>query len=132
MLLIVNGERCEIDGVDDLAALVGHLGMTGQDPSVTWNDETLAPALWARTRLSDGDRLEIEGRPGVRPSTPAVVRARLIMFGSMVELGFMTWLNFSDLVQSSNAKWLGHGGIVLGMLGFVYGISVGFQGEKRK
>lgn len=44
----------------------------------------------------------------------------------------MTWLNFSGGLQGPLARWLGHGGIVLGMIGLVYGIELRFRTEKSE
>ena len=59
MQLTVNGETRAFQGVADVAALVAALGLDGRKVAVERNLEIVPKSLYGRTRLSDGDRIEI-------------------------------------------------------------------------
>jgi thiazole synthase/sulfur carrier protein len=59
MQLTVNGESRTFDGVADLAALVGALGLDTKKVAVERNLEIVPRSAYAQTALSDGDRIEI-------------------------------------------------------------------------
>lgn len=57
--LIVNGEDRAFDGVADVAALVRALGLDVRKVAVELNLEIVPRSTYARTNLTDGDRIEI-------------------------------------------------------------------------
>jgi thiamine biosynthesis protein ThiS len=57
--LIVNGEDRAFDGVADVAALVQALGLDVRKVAVELNLEIVPRSTYARTNLTDGDRIEI-------------------------------------------------------------------------
>ena len=57
--LIVNGEDRAFDGVADVAALVRVLGLDVRKVAVELNLEIVPRSTYARTNLTDGDRIEI-------------------------------------------------------------------------
>lgn len=57
--LIVNGEDRAFDGVADVAALVRALGLDVRKVAVELNLEIVPRSTYARTELTDGDRIEI-------------------------------------------------------------------------
>ena len=57
--LIVNGEDRAFDGVADVAALVKALGLDVRKVAVELNLEIVPRSTYARTHLTDGDRIEI-------------------------------------------------------------------------
>jgi thiamine biosynthesis protein ThiS len=57
--LIVNGEDRAFDGVADVAALVKALGLDVRKVAVELNLEIVPRSTYARTNLTDGDRIEI-------------------------------------------------------------------------
>ena len=59
LLLIVNGEDRAFDGVADVAALVRSLGLDVRKVAVELNLEIVPRSTYARTNLTDGDRIEI-------------------------------------------------------------------------
>ena len=59
MLLHINGEEKNLDGVPTLAALVERLGMKPDRLAIELNRDIVPRASWASTPLHDGDRLEI-------------------------------------------------------------------------
>ena len=59
MTLIINGERRDLPGLPNVAALVEHLGMKGDRVAVELNLEIAPRDRWSTTPLKDGDRLEI-------------------------------------------------------------------------
>ncbi|MFN9711377.1 MAG: sulfur carrier protein ThiS [Alphaproteobacteria bacterium] len=59
MQLIVNGEDRAFDGVADVAALVTSLGLDVRKVAVELNLEIVPRSTYARTNLTDGDRIEI-------------------------------------------------------------------------
>ncbi|MFN9849339.1 MAG: sulfur carrier protein ThiS [Alphaproteobacteria bacterium] len=59
MQLIVNGEDRAFDGVADVAALVTSLGLDVRKVAVELNLEIVPRSTYARTHLTDGDRIEI-------------------------------------------------------------------------
>ncbi|WP_397404801.1 sulfur carrier protein ThiS [Phenylobacterium sp.] len=59
MQLIVNGEDRAFDGVADVAALVQALGLDVRKVAVELNLEIVPRSTYARTNLTDGDRIEI-------------------------------------------------------------------------
>jgi thiamine biosynthesis protein ThiS len=59
MTLTINGEDREFSALQTLAELVGELGMKPDRVAVELNRELVRRDLWSRTKLSDGDKLEI-------------------------------------------------------------------------
>ncbi|HEV7214036.1 MAG: sulfur carrier protein ThiS [Caulobacterales bacterium] len=59
MNLIVNGEPRAFPPLADLAALVSALGLDGRKVAVERNLEIVPRSAYGRTRLIDGDRIEI-------------------------------------------------------------------------
>ena len=62
MKLQINGEERDFSDVPaslTLAALVAKLGMKPDRVAVELNREIVPRDLWAETRLTDGDRLEV-------------------------------------------------------------------------
>ena len=59
MHLTVNGESRAFPPLADLAALVSALGLDGQKVAVERNLEIVPRSAYAKTRLLDGDRIEI-------------------------------------------------------------------------
>jgi sulfur carrier protein len=59
MNLTVNGEARGFAGVVDVAGLVDVLGLDARKVAVERNLEIVPRSAYARTRLSDGDRIEI-------------------------------------------------------------------------
>ena len=59
MTLTVNGESRSFAGVGDLAALVAALGLDPRKVAVERNLEIVPRSAYGRTRLADGDRIEI-------------------------------------------------------------------------
>jgi thiamine biosynthesis protein ThiS len=58
MNIIINGES-QVLSVDTLSALVDQLGMKSDRVAIELNREIVPRDQWARTRLAEGDRLEI-------------------------------------------------------------------------
>jgi len=58
MNLIINGES-QVLSVDTLSALVDQLGMKSDRVAIELNREIVPRDQWSRTRLAEGDRLEI-------------------------------------------------------------------------
>ena len=59
MRLVINGEARDLDGAQDLAALVAGLGLDSRKVAVERNLEIVPRSLYAQTALADGDRIEI-------------------------------------------------------------------------
>jgi sulfur carrier protein len=59
MRLVINGEARELDGAADLAGLVTGLGLDPRKVAIERNLEIVPRSLYARTALTDGDRIEI-------------------------------------------------------------------------
>lgn len=59
MQLIVNGETRSLDGSPTVADLVTALGLDRRKVAVERNLEIVPRSLHDRTRLADGDRIEI-------------------------------------------------------------------------
>ena len=59
MNLTVNGESRAFEAVRDVAGLVAALGLDGRKVAVERNLEIVPRSAYARTALSDGDRIEI-------------------------------------------------------------------------
>lgn len=59
MNLTVNGESRAFEAVSDVAGLVAALGLDGRKVAVERNLEIVPRSAYARTTLSDGDRIEI-------------------------------------------------------------------------
>jgi len=59
MTLTINGEDREFSALQTLAELVAELGMKPDRVAVELNRELVRRDLWSRTKLSDGDKLEI-------------------------------------------------------------------------
>ena len=59
MTLTVNGETQAFSGVDHLAALVTALGLDGRKVAIERNLEIVPRSAYGKTRLTDGDRIEI-------------------------------------------------------------------------
>ena len=59
MQLTVNGETRAFAGVADVAALVAALGLDGRKVAVERNLEIVPKSAYVKTRLAEGDRIEI-------------------------------------------------------------------------
>ena len=59
MRLTVNGEERTFEGVTDVAALVTALGLERRKIAVERNLEIVPRSAYGKTRLADGDRIEI-------------------------------------------------------------------------
>jgi thiamine biosynthesis protein ThiS len=59
MKLIVNGEDREFSSISTVSALLVQLGMKPDRVAVELNRDLLPRDRWDRTKLSDGDKLEI-------------------------------------------------------------------------
>jgi thiamine biosynthesis protein ThiS len=59
MNLTVNGEPRTFEGLTDLLALVSALGLDGRKVAIERNLEIVPRSAYGRTRLVDGDRIEI-------------------------------------------------------------------------
>jgi thiazole synthase len=59
MTLTINGEDREFGALQTLTELVAELGMKPDRVAVELNRELVRRDLWSRTKLSDGDKLEI-------------------------------------------------------------------------
>ena len=59
MKLVINGHEQNFDAPLSLAALLEKLGMKQDRVAVELNREIVRRELWAETKLSDGDKLEI-------------------------------------------------------------------------
>jgi sulfur carrier protein len=59
MNLTVNGEQCAFPLLADLAALVAELGLDGRKVAIERNLEIVPRSAYGKTKLSDGDRIEI-------------------------------------------------------------------------
>jgi sulfur carrier protein len=59
MKLILNGEPRAFSGVAHIAELVATLGLDPRKVAVERNLEIVPRSAYARTRLADGDRIEI-------------------------------------------------------------------------
>ena len=57
--LTINGETRSFAGVGDLAALVAALGLDARKVSIERNLEIVPRSAYLKTRLADGDRIEI-------------------------------------------------------------------------
>lgn len=61
MTIVINGSSIDLDEMStvvDALAAAGHVG-GGFGIAIALNGEVVVRSEWARTRLSDGDRLEI-------------------------------------------------------------------------
>ena len=59
MMLTINGEARSFPGVADLAALVAALGLDGRKVAIERNLEIVPRSAYGKTKLIDGDRIEI-------------------------------------------------------------------------
>jgi len=59
VILIVNGEVRTFEALVDLAALVSALGLDGRKVAIERNLEIVPRSAYGKTRLADGDRIEI-------------------------------------------------------------------------
>lgn len=59
MNLTINGDRRRIDGAATIKALIETLGLDSRKLAVERNRQIVPKSLYAETRLSDGDALEI-------------------------------------------------------------------------
>lgn len=59
MQISVNGEMRSLKGVADVAALVADLGLDARKVAVERNLEIVPRSTYAKTALSEGDRIEI-------------------------------------------------------------------------
>jgi thiamine biosynthesis protein ThiS len=59
MNLTINGERRTFEALTDLLALVSVLGLDGRKVAIERNLEIVPRSAYGRTRLADGDRIEI-------------------------------------------------------------------------
>lgn len=57
--LTINGEPRTFQGVDHVAGLVVALGLDGRKVAVERNLEIVPRSAYGRTRLTEGDRIEI-------------------------------------------------------------------------
>jgi len=59
MQISVNGEQRRFEGVGDIAALVAELGLDTRKVAVERNLEIVPRSAYGKTKLLDGDRIEI-------------------------------------------------------------------------
>ncbi len=59
MKLIVNGEDREFSSISTVSALLEQLGMKPDRVAVELNRDLLPRDRWGKTKLSEGDKLEI-------------------------------------------------------------------------
>ncbi len=59
MNLTLNGEAHVFPPLADLAALISQLGLDGRKVAIERNLEIVPHSAYGKTRLSDGDRIEI-------------------------------------------------------------------------
>ena len=59
MKLTINGEDREFASVSTVSALLAQLGMKPDRVAVELNRELIPRDRWEKTKLSDGDRLEV-------------------------------------------------------------------------
>ncbi len=59
MKLIVNGEDREFSSISTVSALLVQLGMKPDRVAVELNRDLLSRDRWDKTKLSEGDKLEI-------------------------------------------------------------------------
>lgn len=59
MKILLNGEERGFDGVGDVAALVGALGLDLRKVAVERNLEIVPRSAYQSTAIADGDRIEI-------------------------------------------------------------------------
>ena len=59
MTLTINGDTRWFEELRDLAALVSALGLDGRKVAIERNLEIVPRSAYGRTRLADGDRIEI-------------------------------------------------------------------------
>ncbi len=59
MNLTVNGEAQTFAGVGDVAGLVAALGLDGRKVAIERNLEIVPRSAYGKTKLLDGDRIEI-------------------------------------------------------------------------
>ena len=59
MNLTVNGEARTFEVLPNLAALVSALGLDGRKVAIERNLEIVPRSAYGKTRLTDGDRIEI-------------------------------------------------------------------------
>lgn len=59
MKLIINGEEREFGALTTLSDLLGQLGLKPDRVAVELNRDLISRDRWAKTPLSEGDRLEI-------------------------------------------------------------------------
>ena len=57
--LTLNGEKRAFEGVADVAGLVAALGLDARKVAVERNLEIVPRSTYGRTRLAEGDRIEI-------------------------------------------------------------------------
>jgi len=57
--LTINGQERELDGVENLGALIDRLGMRLDRVAVELNRQLVPRERWAATPVSNGDKLEI-------------------------------------------------------------------------
>jgi thiamine biosynthesis protein ThiS len=70
MILIINGEDREFSSIATVSALLEQLGMKPDRVAVELNRELVSRERWDKTRLSDGDKLEIVHFVGGGSPTP--------------------------------------------------------------
>ena len=59
MTLTINGEPGRFDAAMSLATLVSALGLDGRKVAIERNLEIVPRSAYGKTRLADGDRIEI-------------------------------------------------------------------------
>jgi sulfur carrier protein len=58
MIVWVNGERAEVNGLTNVAELATHYGLAPNSVLIEHNATALHQREWAERKLSDGDRVE--------------------------------------------------------------------------
>ena len=58
MIVWVNGERAEINGLTTVAELASHYGLQPNSVLIEHNATALHPREWTERKLSEGDRVE--------------------------------------------------------------------------
>ena len=58
MIVWVNGERAEVNGLTTVAELAGHYGLAANSVLIEHNAVALHPREWAGRKVTEGDRIE--------------------------------------------------------------------------
>lgn len=59
MTIFINGEACELDGVETLSRLLDSLGLPKQRIAIELNRQVVRKQDWETTAVSDQDKVEI-------------------------------------------------------------------------